>query len=200
MSGLISLSANKATSGLKVNVVNTSNINLHKNIPNAESKASTKAKAAKQSNESYPEVTLSSLACEESIVPKVYSATTQIESAADEETVADYTNSEKLTAMTNEIAALKLIINILQNNPFYLNKFVVADDTVLMEVVKLLTNADDIVMDAEDIGQGCISKKSYRKVNAIYVVQDGETKNLKYSYPNIVQELTELHISFKYVW
>ena len=31
MSGLISLSANKASSGLKVNVVNTSHINLNKN-------------------------------------------------------------------------------------------------------------------------------------------------------------------------
>ena len=88
----------------------------------------------------------------------------------------------------------------MQDNPFYINKFVVADDDVLMEIIKLLTNADDIVMDAEDIGEGCITKKTYRKVNAIYVIKDGETKNLKYSYPNIVQELTELHISFKFVW
>ena len=43
-------------------------------------------------------------------------------------------------------------------------------------------------------------RRTYRKVNAIYLIKDGETKNLKYSYLNIVQELTELHISFKYVW
>ena len=69
-----------------------------------------------------------------------------------------------------------------------------------MEVIKLLTNAEDIVLNAEDILEGCISKKKYRKVNAIYVIKDGETKNLKYSFPNNVQDLTELHISFKYVW
>ena len=69
-----------------------------------------------------------------------------------------------------------------------------------MEVIKLLTNTDDIVIDDENLGEGCISKKKYRKVNAVYGIKDGETKNLKYSYPNIVQELTELHISFKYLW
>ena len=65
----------------------------------------------------------------------------------------NYENTEELTGRTNEIQALKFIIRILQDNPFYLNKFVVADDTVLMEVIKLLTNADDIVMDAEDLGE-----------------------------------------------
>ena len=185
MSGLISLSATKASNGLKVNVVNTSNINLTKN----KTKSSVK----------YPKV--ETFRTEEDMVPRVYAAATEDETeVVQEETTVDYENAEKLTKMSNEIQALKLIIGILQDNPFYINKFVVADDTVLMEVIKLLTNADDIVMDAEDIGEGCVSKKKYRKVNAIYVVKDGETKNLKYSYPSIVQELTELHISFKFVW
>ena len=184
MSGLISLSANKASSGLKVNVVNTSHINLNKNSqPNMKQ---TNSKAP-----SYPTIRE-----EESIIPVVYASTTTNETTEETTTVS----TEQMTKLNNEISALKLIINILQNNPFYLNKFVVADDTVLMEVIKLLTNADDIVMDAEDIGEGCITKKTYRKVNAIYVIKDGETKNLKYSYPSIVQELTELHISFKFVW
>ena len=139
------------------------------------------------------------------MVPKVYTAATEEETEEAQEMTVDYISAEQLTRMSNEIQAMKLIIGILQDNPFYLNKFVIADDTVLMEVIKLLTNADDIVMDAEDLGEGCISKKKYRKVNAIYVIKDGETKNnfsknLKYSYSNIVQELTELHISFKYVW
>ena len=184
MSGLLSLSATKATNGLKVNVVNTSNINLTKNKTKTTNK--------------YPKV--ETLRTEEDIVPRVYASPTEEETEEVQETTVNYENAEQLTRMSNEIQALKLIIGILQDNPFYVNKFVVADDTVLMEVIKLLTNADDIVMDAEDILEGCVSKKKYRKVNAIYVVKDGETKNLKYSYSNIVQELTELHISFKFVW
>ena len=184
MSGLLSLSATKATNGLKVNVVNTSNINLTKNKTKTTNK--------------YPKV--ETLRTEEDIVPRVYASPTEEETEEVQETTVNYENAEQLTRMSNEIQALKLIIGILQDNPFYVNKFVVADDTVLMEVIKLLTSADDIVLDAEDIIEGCVSKKKYRKVNAIYVVKDGETKNLKYSYSNIVQELTELHISFKYVW
>ena len=184
MSGLISISATKATNGLKVNVVNTSNINLNKN------KTQTTVSSPRQKQ---------SLRTEEAIIPVVYQSNTEEEITA---TTQEETNEseQEILSLSNEVAALKLIIGILQDNPFYVNKFVVADDTVLMEVIKLLTNADDIVMDAEDIVEGWISKKKYRKVNAIYVIKDGETKNLKYSYPNIVQELTELHISFKYVW
>ena len=184
MSGLVSLSASKASKGLKVNVVNTSNINLTKN--------------KSQKTVSYPKI--QTLRTEEDMVPRVYAANTEEETEEVQESTVNYENAEQLTRLTNEVAALKLIIGILQDNPFYVNKFVVADDEVLMEVIKLLTNADDIVMDAEDIGEGCVSKKTYRKVNAIYVVKDGETKNLKYSFPNIIQELTELHISFKFVW
>ena len=185
MSGLISLSATKASKGLKVNVVNTSNINLTKNKT--------------QTTHKYPKV--ETFRTEEDMIPKVYAAAnTEEETEEVQETIVDYASAEQLTRLTNEVQALKLIIGILQDNPFYINKFVVADDTVLMEVIKLLTSADDIVLDAEDLGEGCISKKKYRKVNAIYVVKDGETKNLKYSYPSIVQELTELYISFKFVW
>ena len=142
MSGLISLSATKATKGLKVNVVNTSNINLSKNKT--------------QTTVSYPSVSTLSTATEETTV-----------SAEENDRTTGSEEPQEILPLSNEVAALKRIINILQNNPFDLNKFVVADDEVLMEVIKLLTDADDIAMDAEDIGEGCISKKKYRKVNAI---------------------------------
>ena len=138
MSGLVSLSASKSTKGLKVNVVNASNINLSKNKTQ----------------------TTNTLRQEESIVPVVYASTLNTEETNEDGTAAEDITKEyaqQITRLTNEVSALKLIIDILQNNPFYINKFVVADDTVLMEVIKLLTNADDIVVDAEDILEGCIS-------------------------------------------
>ena len=150
MSGFLALSASKATKGLKVNVVNTLNINLNKT----------------KTTHKYPRI--ETIRTEEDMVPRVYAADTEETEVVQEETTVDYANAEKLTRMSNEIQALKLIIGILQDNPFYVNKFVVADDTVLMEVIKLLTSADDIVLDAEDILEGCCSKKKYRKVNANY--------------------------------
>ena len=37
-------------------------------------------------------------------------------------------------------------------------------------------------------------------VHAIYVIKGGDTKNLKYDFPDVVKELTELCVSTKYVY
>ena len=69
-----------------------------------------------------------------------------------------------------------------------------------MKFIALLTCADDVQIDADDVGQGCITKNTYRKVHAIYVIKGTETKNLKYDYPAVTKELTELGISVKFVY
>jgi hypothetical protein len=102
--------------------------------------------------------------------------------------------------LKNENEVLKLIIDLQRNNPVIYNGYIIADDVKLMKFIQLLTLADDVQIDADEIGQGCISKKIYRKVHAIYVIKDGETKNLKYDYPRVTKELTDLGISMKFVW
>ena len=62
-----------------------------------------------------------------------------------------------------------------------------------------MTNADDVSIDAEDIGCGCLSK-TYRKVIAIYTIKDGSSKNLKYDFPNITKALKELGINIKVIF
>ena len=102
--------------------------------------------------------------------------------------------------LQNECEVLKLLISMLRSNPLMYNGYIVADDETLMKFIQLLTCADDVQLDAEDIGQGCISKKTYRKVHAIYIIKDNETKNLKYDYPKVMKELTDLGISCKFVY
>ena len=103
-------------------------------------------------------------------------------------------------ALLREINVLKLIINIQHSNPIIVNKYIVADDDALGKMVGLLCNASEVHLDAEDVGVGCISKKTYRKVNSIYVVVNGETLNLKYDFPAVMKTLKDLKISTKYVW
>ena len=181
MSGLLSLSGTKAANDLKVNVVNTSNINLHsaENLKKSQSKTSPKIRE------------------EEEYVKEVYAS---YPDGQNEENPYANLSTDDITKLKNENEALKIIIGIIQSNPFYLNKFIVADDVKLMELVKLLCNADDVQMDADDIGQGCITKNKYRKVHAIYVIKNNETKNLKYDFPEVVKELTELCVSTKFVY
>ena len=108
-------------------------------------------------------------------------------------------DSEK-NALIRENKVLRLIIDIQHSNPFIVNKYIVADDEMLVQMIRLLCNADDVQLDAEDVGEGCITKNKYRKINSIYVVVDGKTQNLKYDFPAVMKQLRDLHISVKYVW
>jgi len=107
---------------------------------------------------------------------------------------------EKICTLTRENEALKIIIQIMQSNPLIVNKCIIADDEALSRIIKLLCNADDVQINAEDIGKGCISKVSYRKVHSIYVITNGATKNLKYDYSGTMHYLQSLGISTKFVW
>ncbi len=102
--------------------------------------------------------------------------------------------------LLRENAVLKLIIDIQQSNPLIVNKYIIADDTQLMQMVALLCNATQVHIDADDIGRGCLSKNTYRKVHAIYVDVDGQTKNLKYDFSDVMKQLKDLHISTKFVF
>ena len=107
---------------------------------------------------------------------------------------------EKICSLTRENEVLKIIIQIMQSNPLIVNKCIIADDEALSRIIKLLCNADDVQINAEDIGKGCISKVSYRKVHSIYVITNGATKNLKYDYSGTMHYLQSLGISTKFVY
>ena len=106
---------------------------------------------------------------------------------------------EKETLL-REINVLKLIIDIQHSNPLIVNKYIIADDEALAKMVGLLCTAKEVHLDAEDLGSGCITKKTYRKVHSIYVVVNGETLNLKYDFPSVMKTLKDLHISTKFVF
>ena len=114
-------------------------------------------------------------------------------------------NVNKLTAdllqqiQNNE--ALKIIIQMFKENPIFVNSLLLTDDEKLAKLIKLLTSADEVNIDCDDLGSGCMcGPHTYRKVNAIYVIKDGSTKNLKYDYPDVMKELKDLGVNVKLVW
>ena len=123
-----------------------------------------------------------------------------VKACYDETATDDITSSQQYKELKNENEVLKLLIDMLRNNPLIYNGYIVADDETLMKFIQLLTSADDVQLDADDIGQGCISKKTYRKVHAIYIIKGSETLNLKYDFPKVMKELTDLGISCKFVY
>lgn len=109
-------------------------------------------------------------------------------------------NEEIIDTLKRENEVLKLVIHILQNNPLIVNKYIIADDEILVKIIQLLCNADEVQIDADDISQGCFTTNIYRKVHTIYVITNGITKNLKYDYPYVMKMLQDLRISTKFVF
>jgi hypothetical protein len=105
---------------------------------------------------------------------------------------------EENRKIVNQIEALKICIQIIQDNPLYINSLILADDETLQRLIKLLTDAEVVTIETED-AEGCIPKK-YRKITSIYINVDGQVKNLKYDFPSVMQELKDLRINLKYVW
>ena len=112
----------------------------------------------------------------------------------------ELTEIPEFAALQRENAVLKLVIDIQHNNPLIVNKYIIADDTALTNMITLLCNASEVHLDADDVGTGCVTKKEYRKVHSIYVTVGDKIKNLKYDFPDVMKTLKDLKISTKYVW
>ena len=113
-------------------------------------------------------------------------------------------NDERLEAIIkskdNIINAYSLLLTIAENNPVIVNKFLVAKASELAQLIKLLTEADDVQINLNlDVDCSCVGSVNYSSVDKIYIVKNGETLNFKYSYPNANKILDDHHVSVKFV-
>ena len=101
----------------------------------------------------------------------------------------------------NLIEALSLLLDIYENNPFIVNKLIVAQEDELTRLLFLLTGADEIQLIKGDPEIKCCFKKidNVQYISKIMVKKGGNTYNFKYSFPNVVQLLDNRKISWKIV-
>lgn len=97
------------------------------------------------------------------------------------------------------IQALVLSLDIIQNNPLIINKYVIADENELALLIKYLTGADEVDIIKNDHECSCSVSKKYDIVNRIMISKDGELYNLKYSYPDVNKYLFDRKFSTKFV-
>ena len=119
-----------------------------------------------------------------------------------EDATQDINQLQALLKSKEDMAlALTLMLNLVENNPLIVNKFIVAPEDVLCELIKLLTSATKVTIKYlldDDIGCSCGALK-YLPVDKIYVEKDGETYVLKYSFPDATKLLDDHRISTKLV-
>jgi hypothetical protein len=184
---MINLKASRKTGTINVGVNPITNINV-----------SNPAQAGQiLNNNQYPNITDPNFP---SVAPGVVDTSTI--NPTDPSMVSYKTPDElEKAALLREINVLRLIIELQHANPLIVNKYIITDDELLCKLVALLCNAREVHLDADDLGSGCITKKTYRKVNSIYVInENGETLNLKYDFPAVMKTLKDLHISTKFVF
>jgi hypothetical protein len=99
----------------------------------------------------------------------------------------------------NIIEALVLIIDVLYNNPFKINEFIIVEIKSLQRLIQLLTNADDVILETTP-EIGCFSSSKYELVNSIQVKKNEIMKEFKYSYQDACRFLKEKHISTKFIF
>ena len=184
MNPMINLKASRRTGTINVGVNPITNINVNNTD-----------QAGKILNNNYPNIADPNFPSVNPVIVNETLPTT-------DPSTASYKTPEELekAALLREINVLKLIIDIQHSNPMIVNKYIIADDEALGKMVGLLCNASEVHLDADDVGVGCITKKTYRKVHSIYVVVNGETLNLKYDFPSVMKTLKDLHISTKFVF
>lgn len=113
-----------------------------------------------------------------------------------------YSNVHELQNIVNSnenaVRALIMIIDIMQSNPLIVNKLIVAYAEPFKELIKVLTNADDVDIQYTD-EVGCFTSSKYKLVEDIYVITDGEAMSLKYGFPDILRLFDRFKISTKMI-
>lgn len=98
------------------------------------------------------------------------------------------------------IQALILCLDIVENNPLIVNKYIIAEEEELVKLVRLLTDCDSVELLKADTDASCCKSSNYDYVSKIYVkAKDGNTYNLKYNYPDVTEFLYDRKISTKFV-
>lgn len=109
--------------------------------------------------------------------------------------------SLKVEDLQSLVDVQKCVIQMMMDNPFKYNGYIIADDTTLIKFIRILTKANDVEIDAEDLGEGCMTRKIYRKINSIYCVyDDGRIENAKYAHADVMKLLKDMRISTKFVY
>ncbi len=106
---------------------------------------------------------------------------------------ADIAQKEK------QIEILELLLQIYEHNPLIVNSLVVCKAQDLMQLIKLITDAEkvELMLDADKTCQCSQSKFSY--IESIFVTKDGKSVDFKYGFNDKYTLLVKHAISLKVV-
>jgi hypothetical protein len=84
----------------------------------------------------------------------------------------------------------------LETNPLIINKYIVADHESLGELIRLLTESDNVEIKIGDIDCGCGNPK-FAPIEQIFVSKEDKSYVFKYEFPDALRVLESHNISLK---
>ena len=96
---------------------------------------------------------------------------------------------------------LNLLLTVYQNNPIYINSYVICDSQILMSMIKLLTNCDkvDLVLNDDIACNGCTGNNKLIYISKILITKGDKIEELKYAYNDVYSKFVSYGISLKIV-
>ena len=96
---------------------------------------------------------------------------------------------------------LNMLLTVYQNNPIYVNSYVICDSQVLMSMIKLLTDCDkvDLVLNDDLTCGGCTGNDKLIYVSKILITKGDKIEDLKYGYNDVYSKFVSYGISLKIV-
>ena len=96
---------------------------------------------------------------------------------------------------------LNLLLTVYQNNPIYINSYVICDSQILMSMIKLLTNCDkvDLVLNDDVACSGCTGDNKLIYISKILITKGDKIEELKYAYNDVYSKFVSYGNSLKIV-
>ena len=104
-----------------------------------------------------------------------------------------------ITSLEMKNKFLEILLSIYETNPVKVNDLLICHSQTLMELIKILTNADkvELIVNDESGCTGCLSNTKYLSIDRILVYINNESFDLKYQFNNVYTELIRHNISLK---
>ena len=109
---------------------------------------------------------------------------------------------EQSMDLQSELLFLKAILNIYMNQKLYFSgKYIVCTPDELINLIKLLTNSEQVEIETEPIEVSCLGnpKLPYSKIINIWILKDNQRSIFKYSYSQFLTLFDECKVSLKVV-
>ena len=113
--------------------------------------------------------------------------------------LSDLKNYNQMETLEQKNKFLEMLVNVYEDNPLKVNSYLVCNTTSLMNMIKLLTDADkvELVLNEDIACNSCCSSDKLIYISKILITKNNKTEDMKYAYNDVYSQFIKYGISLK---